>query len=107
MNGHSFVYLGMGMSFESLLIELLKVSFPKGELKMEMFRVHNALVGQSAYITKHENVNTMCGSCIMRVKSNLFKYYHHEHTPKYESLIFQDKFVLDKRPVYGIKKSKG
>lgn len=98
----------MGMSFESLLIELLRVSFPKGELKVEMFRVHNSLVGHSEYIVKHENINTMCGSCIMRVKSNLFKYYHHEYEPKFESLVFQDKYVLDKRPVYGInKKQKG
>ena len=102
MNGHSFVYLGMG--FEQLLIELLKVSFPKGDLKVEMFRLHNDLVGKSAYILKHENVNTMCGSCVMRVKSNLFKYYHHEYEPNFDSLVFQDKYVLDKRPVYGVNK---
>ena len=102
MNGHSFVYLSMDM--EQLLLELLRVSFPKGELKAEMFRVHNALVGKSRFITKAENVNTMCGSCVMRVKSNLFKYYHHEYEPKFDSLVFQDKYVLDKRPVYGVNK---
>ena len=103
MNAHSFVVY-LGMSFEELLIELLKTSFPKGDLKLEMFRQHNAIVGSSRYITKVENVNTMCGSCIMRVKSNLFKYYHHEYEPKFESLVFLDKYVLDKRPVYGVNK---
>lgn len=100
MNAHSFVYLGM--SFEELLLSLLRISFPKGDLKVEMFRVHNSLVGKSKHITKAESINTMCGSCIMRVKSNIFKYYHHEYEPKFSSLVFQDKYVLDKRPVYGI-----
>ena len=102
MNDNSLVYLGMG--FEELLIELLKTSFPKGELKREMFEMHNSLVGVSSIIKQRENINTMCGSCIMRVKGNLFKYYHHEYEPKFDSLVFQDKYVLDKRPVYGIKK---
>ena len=103
MNAHSFVVY-LDMSFEELLIELLKTSFPKGELKSEMFKMHNSLVGKSVYIKKAENEFTMCGSCIMRVKSNLFKYYHHEYEPKFDSLVFLDKYVLDKRPVYGVNK---
>lgn len=92
------------MSFEELLIELLKTSFPKGDLKREMFEYHNGLRGKSSFVHKAENPNTMCGSCIQRVKSNLFKHYHHEYEPKFESLVFQDKYVLDKRPVYGVNK---
>ena len=103
MNAHSFVVY-LDMSFEELLLELLKTSFPKDPLKSEMFKKHNELVGKSAYIKKAESEYTMCGSCIMRVKSNLFKYYHHEHEPKFDSLVFMDKYVLDKRPVYGVNK---
>jgi len=104
MNEHSFVYLGMDL--ENLLLELLKTSFPKGPLKSDMFKMHNSLVGKSVHIKKAESEYTMCGSCIMRVKSNLFKYYHHEYEPKFDSLVFQDKYVLDKRPVYGINKKR-
>ena len=103
MNAHSFVVY-LDMSFEELLLELLKTSFPKGPLKSEMFKKHNELAGKSAYIKKTESEYTMCGSCIMRVKSNLFKYYHHEYEPKFDSLVFMDKYVLDKRPVYGVNK---
>jgi|TARA_R100001460_G_scaffold108409_1_gene159466 hypothetical protein len=102
MNDDSLVSLGMGL--EELLKALLKTSFPKGDLKRDMFAMHNSLVGRSKIIKKSENVNTMCGSCIMRVRGNLFKYYHHEYEPKFDSLFFQDKYVLDKHPVYGIKK---
>ncbi len=103
MNAHSFVVY-LDMSFEELLLELLKTSFPKGPLKSEMFKKHNELAGKSAYIKKAESEYTMCGSCIMRVKSSLFKYYHHEYEPKFDSLVFMDKYVLDKRPVYGVNK---
>lgn len=102
MNDDSLVSLSMGL--EELLIAILKTSFPKGELKSEMFAMHNSLIGVSKIIKKVENVNTMCGSCIMRVRSNLFKYYHHEYEPKFDSLVFQDRYILDKQPAYGLKK---
>jgi len=102
MNDDSLVSLSMGL--EELLIAILKTSFPKGELKREMFAMHNSLFGVSKIISKVENVNTMCGSCIMRVRSNLFKYYHHEYEPKFDSLVFQDRYILDKQPAYGLKK---
>tara|TARA_R110001606_G_scaffold397590_1_gene574515 strand:+ start:228 stop:539 length:312 start_codon:yes stop_codon:yes gene_type:complete len=102
MNDDSLVSLSMGL--EELLIAILKTSFPKGELKREMFAMHNSLIGVSKIIKKAENVNTMCGSCIMRVKSNLLKYYHHEYEPKFDSLVFQDRYILDKQPAYGLKK---
>lgn len=102
MNDDSLVSLSMGL--EELLIAILKTSFPKGELKREMFAMHNSLVGHSSIIKKVENEKTMCGSCIMRVRGNLFKYYHHEYEPKFDSLVFQDRYILDKQPAYGLKK---
>ena len=89
---------------EELLLDLLRVSFPKGELKARMFEMHNLLVGQSQFITKAENPNTYCGSCVMRVRGNLFKFYHFEVEDKEGTLIFLNRFAINQAPVYGVKK---
>lgn len=94
------------MEFKELLFSLMRVGLPSGELKREMFDFHNSMVGKSQYITKAENGRTMCGSCIQRVKSNVFKYYHYEYEPKFSEFIFLNRFGVNNMPMYGVNKKR-
>lgn len=77
------------MTTESFLIALAGNGLPKGDMKAEMFRFHNSMVGKSVYFVKQENPNTGCGSCIQRVKTAVWKWYHLDETaPKYNRLVF-------------------
>ena len=50
----------------------------------------------------------MCGSCVMRVKANLFKYYHFEYPHKHPNMIFLNRYGVNNIPIYGVsKKRKG
>jgi hypothetical protein len=72
------------MTTKNLLIALLGNSLPKGELKAEMFKFYNSMVGKSKYFPKEENPKTACGSCIQRVKVSIWKWYHYdEKAPTY------------------------
>lgn len=96
------------MRLEDLFYELLTVSFPRGELRDRMFAYHNDMVGKSQYFVKWENPRTMCGSCVMRVKASIFKYYHFEYPSKNPDMIFLGKFGVNNIPIYGVdKKRKG
>lgn len=94
------------MAFEDLIYDLLKTSFPRGDLRERMFSYHNSMVGKSKYITKEENPRTMCGSCVMRVKANLFKYYHFEYPHKHPNMIFLNRYGVNNIPIYGVSKKR-
>ena len=90
------------MTTEDILYELAgRGRAPKGELKEEMFRLHNSLMGKSSYIKREENPKTSCGSCIQRVLKNVFLWYHYDPTaPKYDSIYFTGKYGLNNTPIY-------
>lgn len=94
------------MELDDLIYELIRYSMPKGDLKVQMFAFHNSMVGKSKYFPKVENVNTFCGSCILRVRGNVLKYYHYEYEPKNENFFFTGKFAIHQVPVYGIHKKR-
>ena len=62
----------------------------KGDIKKRIFEANNKIFkeGGSRYIAKIENINTLCGSCITRVKRNFWKFYHFEHKNKSEKIEF-------------------
>ena len=89
------------MTTKQLLTRLMGQGIPKGELREEMFKFHNSKVGKSIYMTKVENPRTACGSCIQRVKSNIWKWYHFdESAPSYRGFEFTGRFVVNKMPLY-------
>lgn len=89
------------MTKKEIFLKLTSNSMPKGELKDEMFKLHNSLVGKSKYIMKEQNPNTGCGSCIQRVKVNLWKWYHHdEKAPTYKGLEFTGRYGIYSMPLY-------
>ncbi len=89
------------MTTKNLLIGLAGSGIPSGELKAEMFKFHNSMVGKSIYFRKEESPNTACGSCIQRVKTSVWKWYHlDEKSPKYKGLIFMDKLGAHNIPMY-------
>ena len=89
------------MTTKQLLIALLGSGLPKGDVKQEMFDFHNKMVGKSIYFKKVENSKTACGSCIQRVKTAIWKWYHHDPTaPKYKGLVFTGSFVAMNMPKY-------
>lgn len=91
------------MTKKNLMIALAGVGLPKGELKEEMFKLHNSMVGKSRYFKKEENPKTACGSCIQRVKTAIWKWYHFdEKAPKYKGLVFTGKFAAHNIPVYNV-----
>tara|TARA_R110001632_G_scaffold16065_2_gene52412 strand:+ start:322 stop:606 length:285 start_codon:yes stop_codon:yes gene_type:complete len=92
------------MSVKELLMALCRVSSPNGELRAEMFKFHNNMVGKNKYFRKEQNPKTACGSCIQGVKVSIFKWYHHdESAPKFEELYFKDKLGMHNIPLYGLK----
>ena len=91
------------MTRKEIFLQLTSNSLPKGELKDEMFKLHNSLVGKSKYIPSKQNPNTGCGSCIQRVKVNLWKWYHYdEKAPTYKGIIFTGRLGIYNMPLYRI-----
>jgi|TARA_R110000744_G_scaffold41870_1_gene94948 hypothetical protein len=89
------------MTKKQIFMGLTGSGLPKGELKQEMFKLHNSLVGTSNYIKREENPKTACGSCIQRVVVNLWKWYHFdEAATKYKGLVFANKMGIFNVPVY-------
>ena len=91
------------MTKKELFLRLTENTLPKDEVKQEMFKVHNSLVGKTKYIVREENPNTGCGSCIQRVKINLWKWYHYdEKAPTYKGLIFTGRLGIYNMPLYRV-----
>lgn len=91
------------MTKKELFKALTGNGMPKGEVKVEMFNLHNSLVGKSKFMKSHENANTGCGSCVIRVKVAVWNWYHFdESAPTYKGLKFMDKFGIHKMPIYKI-----
>ena len=91
------------MTTKQLLIALAGNGLPKGELKAEMFAFHNKMVGKSEYFKKQENPKTACGSCIQRVKTTIWKWYHHDDSaPEYKGLVFTGKLGVRNIPLYTV-----
>lgn len=95
------------MTTKQLLIALSGKGLPKGELKQEMFNFYNSMVGKSRYFPKQENPKTGCGSCIQRVKTAVWKWYHSdEKAPNYKGLTFTGKFGAHNIPLYVVDDAK-
>ena len=91
------------MTTKNLLIALAGGSLPKGDLKAEMFKFYNSMVGKSKYFPRSENPKTACGSCIQRVKTSIWKWYHYdEKAPTYKGLVFTGKLGVRNIPLYRI-----
>ena len=89
------------MTTKQLLIALIGKGLPKGDLKQEMFKFYNSMVGKSKYFPRQENPKTGCGSCIQRVKTSIWKWYHHDETaPTYKGLFFTGTFGTHNIPQY-------
>jgi len=89
------------MTKKNLLIALIGSGLPKGELKAEMFSFYNSMVGKSKYFPKAENPKTACGSCIQRVKTSIWKWYHYdESAPTYKGLVFTGRLGAHNIPIY-------
>lgn len=89
------------MTTKQLLIALTASGLPKGELKEEMFKFYNSMVGKSKFFPKSENPKTGCGSCIQRVKTSIWKWYHtDEKAPSYKGLVFTGRLAAHNIPVY-------
>jgi len=92
------------MTTKSLLIALAGGGLPKGDIKKEMFNFHNSMIGKSVYFKKQENPKTACGSCIQRVKTAVWNWYHlDESSPNYEELVFLDKLGAHNIPLYTVR----
>ena len=95
------------MTTKNLLIALIGGKLPKGELKQEMFDFYNSMVGKSKYFPKEENPRTDCGSCIQRVKTTIWKWYHSdEKAPTYKGLVFTGKLGVHNIPIYTFQDAK-
>jgi len=95
------------MTTKDLLIALSSPSMPKGELRLEMFKFYNSMVGKSKYFPKQENPKTSCGSCIQRVKTSIWKWYHSDETaPSFSELTFMGRLGVHNIPLYRITDAK-
>jgi len=91
------------MTKKQLLLSIAGVGIPKGEVREEMFKFHNSMVGKSKYFAKRET-SMYCGSCVQRVKTNIWKWYHTDETaPTYKGLYFTGKFGAHNLPIYTTK----
>jgi hypothetical protein len=96
------------MSTRELLIALLSGTMPKAETRSEMFKFYNSMVGKSKYFPKQENPKTACGSCIQRVKTSIWKWYHSDETaPTFSELIFTGRMGAHNIPLYTYNKNNG
>lgn len=99
--GGTYISKQIVMTTKQLLIALTGTGLPKGEVKEEMFKFYNSKVGTGKYFVRRENPKTACGSCIQRVKSNIWKWYHHdESAPTYKGLVFTGRLVAYNMPLY-------
>ncbi len=95
------------MTTKNLLIALTGNKMPKGELKAEMFKFYNSMVGKSKYFPREENPKTACGSCIQRVKVSIWKWYHSdEKAPTYKGLMFTGRLGIRNIPLYKFEDAK-
>jgi hypothetical protein len=98
---YTIILKAIVMTTKNLLIALTASSMPKGELRLEMFNFYNSMVGKSKYFPRSENPKTACGSCIQRVKTSIWKWYHSDETaPTYKGLVFTGRLAAHNIPVY-------
>jgi len=91
------------MTRKALILALVGKGLPKGELKAEMFKFYNSMVGKSKYFSKQENPKTACGSCIQRVKTSIWKWYHYdEKAPTYKEIEFTGRLGAHNIPLYKV-----
>lgn len=91
------------MTKKQLLLSIAGVGIPKGEVREEMFKFYNSMVGKSKYFAKRET-SKYCGSCVQRVKTSIWKWYHSDETaPTYKGLYFTGKFGAHNLPIYTTK----
>lgn len=83
-----------------IFYDLITPELPRGDVKDNMFIMHNSLVGRSVWIRQAENPKTVCGACVQKVKVNLWKWYHFESTEKLEDLEFTGRLGVSKQPIY-------
>lgn len=83
-----------------IFYDLITPELPRGDVKDNMFIMHNGLVGRSSWIRQAENPKTVCGACVQKVKVNLWKWYHFESTEKLEDLEFTGRTGVSKQPIY-------
>ena len=96
------------MSTRELLIALLSGTMPKAETRSEMFKFYNSMVGKSKYFQRSENPKTACGSCIQRVKTSIWKWYHSDETaPNFSELVFTGRLGAHNIPLYTYNKNNG
>jgi len=89
------------MTNKQLFLALTATGVPTGEIKAALFELHNRWVGKTPFIPKTENPNTFCGSCIQRVKANVWKLYHSDvYKWKYKEIEFSGKLGLHNAPIY-------
>lgn len=94
----------IGLSyFDDLAIRLSANRMASGALRVEMFDIHNSLVGSSDVIKAVEKF-TNCGSCIRRVQTRVLKHYL-KHEYKEGGLVEHwNTDNLDKRPLFRLRK---
>ena len=97
------VFSNDGLSYmDDLAIRLSSSRLAGGDLRVELFKVHNSLVGKGDIIKVAEPF-TSCGSCIRRVQTRVLRHYL-----KYDYR--EDGYVehwntdnLDKRPLFRLR----
>jgi hypothetical protein len=66
---------------DDMAVLLSSARMATGDLRVEMFELHNSLVGYSSIVVREEKKHpktgryTSCGSCIRRVQTNVLKHY--------------------------------
>jgi len=96
-----YLYIKESAMDLKIFYSLLGGDLPKGQQKEDMFNYFNSLVGKSEFIKKRESPKTSCGSCIQRVKTSLWKFYHTlPEEQKLDDLEFTGKFVAHNMPRY-------
>ena len=93
------------MTQKELMLALAGSGLPKNDIKKEMFSFYNSMVGKSKYFGRQENPKTACGSCIQRVKTSIWKWYHSDETaPTYSELEFTGRLGAHNIPLYKVVK---
>ncbi len=93
------------MTQKELMLALAGSGLPKNDVKKEMFSFYNSMVGKSKYFKRSENPKTSCGSCIQRVKTSIWNWYHTDETaPNYSELEFTGRLGAHNIPLYKVVK---
>ena len=93
------------MSTKELMLALAGSGLPQRDVKREMFNFYNSMVGKNKLFPRQENPKTACGSCIQRVKTSIWKWYHSdEQAPTYSELEFTGRLGAHNIPLYKIVK---